>query len=224
MHKTLLRQLKHSFGELPELSPEWSDLLHSVSETYEDFDRDRLLIERSLEISSTELKELVTLLQATIDSINEGILVLDEKGIMINHNKRFTEIFNVPGTLVKSQPNNEFITNLLSTMEDPETAWKDFDNANKSNADSRHIVKFKDGRTVESNSKPHIVDGRIVGRVWSFRDITDFLKTENELKVKLSALERLNNAMIDRELKMVELKKQIKLLEGNSPESGKSYE
>lgn len=216
MHKILTRQIKHIFGQEPELSPEWSNLLRAVSETYEDFDRDRLLSERSLEISSTELKELVTLLQATIDSINEGILVVNEKGVMINHNKRLIEIFKVNGPLIKTQENREAVSAIFDGMEDSVAARKNFDDANRSVEDSRFVVTFKDGRVIESNSKPHIVDSKIVGRVWSFRDITTFLKAENELKVKIVALERLNKAMIDRELKMVELKKKIKLLEEQS--------
>jgi sensor histidine kinase regulating citrate/malate metabolism len=75
------------------------------------------------------------------------------------------------------------------------------------------MVKLHDGRTVEINTRPQLLDGKPVGRVWSFRDVSELLQVEDELTKKLSALERLNKAMVNRELKMVELKKRIAELE-----------
>ena len=72
---------------------------------------------------------------------------------------------------------------------------------------------FKSGRTIKVNSKPQMVEGKSVGLVWSFQDVTELLQAENELRTKIETLERLNSIMVDRELKMVALKKEIKILE-----------
>lgn len=215
MHKTLARQVAHHIHDQIPPSSQWAELLEAVSATYEGFDQDRLLIERSLEISSRELKGLIALLQATLDSIGEGILVINGTGQMISHNKRFIEIWGVPEEIMKTHSNEKAITYVLDKIFDPSGFKRNINNAFANAIDtSAYVVKFKDGRTVEMNSRPQLVDGENVGRVWSFRDITHHLITEEELKTKLSALERLNKAMIDRELKMVELKKKIALLEG----------
>ena len=103
MHRTLVRQLDKYADLTPEsvVSP-WKELLSAVSTTYDDFDRDKQLIERSLEISSHELRRLISTLQATLDATNEGILVMDDKGRMANHNKRFTEIWSIPDDIMNT--------------------------------------------------------------------------------------------------------------------------
>ena len=40
-------------------------------------------------------------------------------------------------------------------------------------AESLDVIRLRDGRVLERYSRPHVLDGEVVGRVWSFRDITD---------------------------------------------------
>ena len=55
MHSLLQRQLKKHVNTFAGLSPEWEVFLKAVSEAYEQSDADRLLVERSLELTSREL-------------------------------------------------------------------------------------------------------------------------------------------------------------------------
>jgi light-regulated signal transduction histidine kinase (bacteriophytochrome) len=55
MHKLLARQLKRHLGEDGRMPPEWQALLQAVNEAYEQADADRLLLERSMEMTSQEL-------------------------------------------------------------------------------------------------------------------------------------------------------------------------
>lgn len=55
MHKLLARQLKRYLGEGARIPPEWQTLLQAVNEAYEQADSDRLLLERSMELTSQEL-------------------------------------------------------------------------------------------------------------------------------------------------------------------------
>jgi diguanylate cyclase (GGDEF)-like protein len=48
-------------------------------------------------------------------------------------------------------------------------------------ADTVDVLEFKDGRVYERRSRPQRVDGRVVGRVWSFGDVTDKNRLMNEL-------------------------------------------
>ncbi len=51
MHHILERQLKRVFGSIYKRPPDLEEFLRVISETYEHFDEDRTLLERSLELS-----------------------------------------------------------------------------------------------------------------------------------------------------------------------------
>ena len=63
-------------------------------------------------------------------------------------------------------------------------------------------------------------DGIITAGVVMFHDITAKRKAESDLKQKVAELERFNNLMIGREVKMIELKREINelLVSTNKPE------
>ena len=52
----------------------------------------------------------------------------------------------------------------------------------KSTDENKDILYFKDGRIYERYSMPLIMDDSSVGRVWSFRDITERMQTEAALR------------------------------------------
>ncbi len=73
------------------------------------------------------------------------------------------------------------------------------------------VLWRKDGSSfpVEYTSKPIIRDQKIAGAVVTFRDITDRLKAEGELRQRLEELEQFNRLVTGREEKMIALKEEI---------------
>lgn len=58
--------------------------------------------------------------------------------------------------------------------------------------------------------------GKLTGLVGVSRDVTERRKIEDELKQRAESLEQMNKLMVDRELKMIELKKEIEKLKNKS--------
>lgn len=72
-------------------------------------------------------------------------------------------------------------------------------------------LKGEKGRViwVQVNESPLIENGKVVGIVGSLTDITALKKTTHQLEEQKEELEKINQLMVGRELKMVDLKEEI---------------
>lgn len=59
MHSLLKRQIRKCFGSQLPVQREWQTFLLTVDEAYREFDSDRAMLERSLELSSQEHLSLI---------------------------------------------------------------------------------------------------------------------------------------------------------------------
>ena len=214
MHKTLLRQLQRALGADPVLTPELQELLQLISVTYEGFDKERVLSERSLEISSKELRLLVATLRTILDSVGEGILVLDENQKIAYFNKRFVEIWEIPAEQITAPQTEVVITSVINKVIDTEFLRRIIDQVNSCQGIGNDIrIKLINKSVVAVKSYPQLLEGKNVGKIWSFRDVTKYINFQEEIQEKVATLEQMNKTMVDRELKMIALKEKIALLE-----------
>jgi signal transduction histidine kinase/ActR/RegA family two-component response regulator len=133
----------------------------------------------------------VSLLRATIESTNDGILVVDANGEIVDWNRRFLEMWRIPESLMSSREDDKALAYVLDQLANPEEfIAKIRELYSQPDAESLDILKFKDERIFERYSRPQHLNDAIVGRVWSFRDITDRKKMEEEV-MKAQKLESL---------------------------------
>lgn len=122
------------------------------------------------------------LLNSTLNSIREGILVVDLKGKIVFYNKKFLEIWNVPEEIMHERNDEKTLSYVLNQLLDPD---KFIEKVNQLYADvfasSEDILVFKDGRTIERFSQPQLSNNIPTGRVWSFFDITETIIIEDNL-------------------------------------------
>jgi len=119
----------------------------------------------------------VSVLQATLESTADGILVVDLGGNIVSHNRHFEEMWRLPAALIAA--NNDapgrrrLIDHVRDQLVNPELFVDGIqDRYAEPQADSFDVLVFKDGRVLERYSIPLRLNGRSVGRVWSFRDVT----------------------------------------------------
>ena len=129
-----------------------------------------------------EQAEVVSLLKATLDATEDGILVVDLDGRITTCNRRFAEMWCIPRERALRGNHWRAIKHVADQFADPESFLSRVrDISADREADSFDLLTFLDGRIFERTSIPQRVDGATVGRVWSFRDTTRQRQLEAEL-------------------------------------------
>jgi diguanylate cyclase (GGDEF)-like protein/PAS domain S-box-containing protein len=121
------------------------------------------------------------LLQSVIDSTVEGIVVLGRKGHIVLYNRRAAEMWSLPDEL-QGGDDRTLLWHAFSQLADPDAFLAqarlfDWDKEEE----TLDILELKDGRMFERRSVPHRVNGAVVGRVCSFRDVTSQRSAERAI-------------------------------------------
>src|SRR5881398_2278731 len=137
-----------------------------------DADADRERAER-------DLRETLSLLNATFEATADGILVVDLAGHILSFNRKFAELWRIPDSILETKDAHQTIAFVLEQLADPQGFLnKVRDLYARPDASSFDVLTFKDGRIFERLSQPQRIAGKSVGRVLSFRDVTEAKRAE----------------------------------------------
>jgi PAS domain S-box-containing protein len=135
-----------------------------------------------------ERSKSLSLLDATMNSLEEGILVIDLEGNVSKYNQAFLDLWQIPPE-ISSSSDEKLLQHVVSQLADPEGFLSKVKQLYESPEESSFDeVEFADGRVFERYSQPQWQDGSVVGRVWCFRDITARKQAEKALEKRLVAL------------------------------------
>jgi len=157
------------------------------------FDNEIIVIIRDITERKKAEKELCDredLLRATLESTGDGILVVDKEGRVTHSNSRFLEIWHIPRELADQCDDDKLLDFVLNQLREPQSFLTKVRELYSSREESADTLYFNDGRVIERFSSPLIRDGELAGRVWSFRDVTLRVKTEQQQRQLKDMLER----------------------------------
>jgi len=139
-------------------------------------------------LAEAERGEALSLLTATLDSTTEGVLAVDLQGRISRFNRQFVQMWRIPEEILESRDDDRALAFVLAQLVDPEDFVARVRRLYSTpEAGSFDTLRFKDGRVFERSSLPQRLGNEVVGRVWSFRDVTD---REQALAEQKLAMER----------------------------------
>lgn len=169
----------------------------SISATVLEIGGRRLMLGAFRDISDRKkaedaVRRTNSLLAATIESTFNGILVVDHQGRITQHNQTFASMWRIPKHALATRDDNKVLACVMNQLKDPGSFIKKVKDLYKhQDRESYDTLDFKDGRVFERYSRPQWLGKKIVGRVWTFHDITLHKKAEEVLKRDAGELERL---------------------------------
>lgn len=151
-----LTLLKNEAGEPVEILGYWIDI-------------------SDLKNTTEKLKNTTSQLKATLNATTDGIIVTDRDGFITNFNQKFISMWKIPDDAIQTRDGEwlpqKYILPLLSNPQNLSKIVTEL--PNNPNAEIIDKVELIDGKIFEFYSQPQWIDNKAVGRVWSFRDITE---------------------------------------------------
>ncbi len=142
------------------------------------------------------LKRYNSVLKAQSEASTDGILVVNERGIVSNYNKRFCEIWELSPSLMDTGDPGKIWQVAAKQLEDPASYMlKAKQIADSESETTKDVIELKNGRIFERASIPISSPlGESYGRVWFFHEITEQKRSEERLMAAMRQAEEANQA------------------------------
>lgn len=135
--------------------------------------------------------------RASFDFADDGIVVMDLEGHVLQFNQPFLEMWGLDRTEVSSGRIRAGEERLLEQLENPEELNDGYHRAMaKPEEELFQELRLLDGRYIERHSKPLVYKGKIQARIWFYRDVSASKREKQELEQKRMELAKQNKLLV----------------------------
>src|SRR5437764_5493745 len=161
-------------------------------------DQELLQAKEALERKTAELALSLSMMQATLDSTTDAIVVTDMSGNVRNFNEKYARMMGVTLEELKRADVHKLRVKFSRQFKDPKGfVSRVMEIYRTAPAETFEVMEWKDGTILERYSQVQLLDRKPVGRVWSFRDVTERKRAEENLEAAKTAAEQANQAKDD---------------------------
>jgi diguanylate cyclase (GGDEF)-like protein/PAS domain S-box-containing protein len=134
-----------------------------------------------------ELASASARLRATLEASADGILLLDKGGSIVDMNPRFSSIWQLPDELRRDGDQRAVFEFMASSTNDPDAYRRRLTEISAdSDRKTDDLLELGDGRFIERKSRPVKIGKTVVGRVFSFADVSRRTAAESRLALMTS--------------------------------------
>jgi PAS domain S-box-containing protein len=129
------------------------------------------LVDRSEQVrAEATLADSVAELAATLESVADGILVVDLGGHIRNFNRRFAALWGVPDEMLLLRADDEVFDWMRRRVESPATYERRLAEIEADPAlRATDMLRLRSGALIERGTLPQVARGRPIGRVFTYR-------------------------------------------------------
>lgn len=178
-----LRVVKRGEDEIGGLIDGFNHMLSQIQQRDAELETARDNLERRVEERTGELAHSLSLLNATLDSTADGILAADNAGRIVCYNAKFAAMWGLPPEVLERRERGEYVAFAAQKTADPDQFMRRVAELRMApETETFDVLELKDGRTFERYLQPQRMDGKCIGTVLNFRDVTERKKAELELR------------------------------------------
>jgi len=160
----------------------------------------------------TERRVVESRFKAIVGSSRDGLVVIDEFGVIVWPNSRFGHLFGLQWRLFKTmrfETAVDVICECFAVPTDLRAFWKLCSSSPSGFHETILDVSYPESCVLQISTRPISNErGRNIGSVWTFSDITSFKRMERQLRVNNQELEiRVSERTKELELKNLDLEK-----------------
>ena len=134
----------------------------------------RKLAEEKIQQLSSNVETSLSLLCATLDVTNDGILVVNNHGKILSFNHIFVEMWNIPESVLEPRDYSQQVEFVKNQLKDPASFEQMVSKMYyQPEVETYNLLELNDGRYFERYTKPQLLAKKFVGTAISFRDITE---------------------------------------------------
>lgn len=140
------------------------------------------------------LQKNLSLVNSTFEATADGLLAIDRKNKILTVNGKFAEMWSIPPDVIESGDTRRVNDCILRQLKNPEIYLSEIDRTRGTEIVEEQIcLELKNGSIYECYAQPQVLDGRWVGQVLNFRDVTQRCRAEIERQVMFEISEGINS-------------------------------
>lgn len=143
-----------------------------------------------------EAIETLSLLNATLESTDDGIVVVDNNRHVTIYNKLFLEMWGMEDALPTEDADELFELMSQQIADSEEFMIKEKDLRADPEKSTLDEIRLADGRIFSRFTCPQTINSEVVGHVWSFREVTESKRAEQAMMLHVAAINAADDCII----------------------------